>query len=291
MFEEKKPLLIFQKLAAMIAEVEAVGKDGQVQSGPARFKFRGIDQIYNAMSPLFAAHGVFPVGKVVSLSQSERKTNAGAALYVCTIHMRYCLFASDGSSVETESIGEAMDSGDKAANKAMSYAYKYAMMQLLCIPTEAIDGDSEQTHHELTQDQQAAKAKIDAMNAKTEPIGWPKPDDAKPIMMDSSEVEELMKRAKSSPVGQMETIEKEINGLHLRDKTLDTKNANEIMNIVLTRMVINFSGEKLKSVVSRLPVYAARSIITQKHCEALIGIWKSKNAPVENQDAEPVGVE
>ncbi|MGL9724902.1 ERF family protein, partial [Sodalis sp. (in: enterobacteria)] len=40
---------------------------------------------------------------------------------------------------------EAMDSGDKATNKAMSIAYKYAAFQAFCIPTEetAIDADAE----------------------------------------------------------------------------------------------------------------------------------------------------
>ena len=41
-----------------------------------------------------------------------------------------------------------MDSGDKATNKAMSAAYKYAALQTFCIPTEG-DNDADATTHEV----------------------------------------------------------------------------------------------------------------------------------------------
>lgn len=41
-----------------------------------------------------------------------------------------------------------MDSGDKASNKAMSAAYKYAAIQTFCIPTEG-DNDADSTTHEV----------------------------------------------------------------------------------------------------------------------------------------------
>jgi hypothetical protein len=45
-------------------------------------------------------------------------------------------------------IGEAMDSGDKSSNKAMSAAYKYAAFQAFCIPTEG-DNDADATTHDV----------------------------------------------------------------------------------------------------------------------------------------------
>jgi hypothetical protein len=52
--------------------------------------------------------------------------------------------ASDGSKHTVKTYGEAMDSGDKATNKAMSAAYKYAAFQAFCIPTEG-DNDADAT--------------------------------------------------------------------------------------------------------------------------------------------------
>jgi hypothetical protein len=41
-----------------------------------------------------------------------------------------------------------MDSADKATNKAMSAAYKYACLQTFCIPTEG-DNDADATTHQV----------------------------------------------------------------------------------------------------------------------------------------------
>lgn len=62
--------------------------------------------------------------------------------------MKFTFFAEDGSSVSSTTIGEAMDTGDKSMNKAMSTAYKYALMQIFCIPTEE-DKDTENQTHEI----------------------------------------------------------------------------------------------------------------------------------------------
>ena len=50
--------------------------------------------------------------------------------------------AIDGSVCTVRMAGESMDTGDKATNKAMSAAYKYACMQTFCIPTEG-DNDAD----------------------------------------------------------------------------------------------------------------------------------------------------
>jgi hypothetical protein len=63
------------------------------------------------------------------------------------ITMKFTAYAEDGSSVSSTTVGEAMDSGDKSMNKAMSTAYKYALMQIFCIPT-VDDKDTENQTHE-----------------------------------------------------------------------------------------------------------------------------------------------
>jgi hypothetical protein len=56
--------------------------------------------------------------------------------------------AEDGSKHTVKTFGEAMDSGDKATNKAMSAAYKYAAFQAFAIPTEG-DNDADAQTHEV----------------------------------------------------------------------------------------------------------------------------------------------
>lgn len=133
---------IYQAIAGVMQDVEAIGKNQKNQQ--QGFRFRGIDDVYNAIHPVFAKHGVFSTTNVVSEKTEERQTARGGNLIYRILTIEYTFFASDGSSVKETVIGEGMDSGDKAANKAMAIAHKYALLQLLCIPTEdMVDPDSE----------------------------------------------------------------------------------------------------------------------------------------------------
>jgi hypothetical protein len=89
-------------------------------------------------------YGLFITPEVIDHKREERQTASGGRLLYSILTMRYTMYAPDGSSVAAVVIGEGMDSGDKASNKAMSVAMKYAMFQLFCIPTEEmVDPDSE----------------------------------------------------------------------------------------------------------------------------------------------------
>lgn len=124
---------IYGLLGQILKQVRAVGKGrSNVEQG---YKFRGIDDVYEAVHPLFAEHGVFTVPRILSEQTTERTTAKGTILRFVNVTMAYDFFAPDGSSVTAEMIGEAMDAGDKASNKAMSAAHKYALIQTLCIPT------------------------------------------------------------------------------------------------------------------------------------------------------------
>src|SRR5688572_16874077 len=131
---------IYGLMAAVLKEVGAVGKGRRnEQQG---YKFRGIDDVYEAVHPLFAKHGIFTVPRVLSEETNERTTEKGTILRFVKLTMAYDFFAPDGSRVTAEMIGEAMDAGDKASNKAMSAAQKYALIQTFCIPTgETPDAD------------------------------------------------------------------------------------------------------------------------------------------------------
>lgn len=137
---------IYQAIAAIMQETDAITKDRKNQQ--QGYSFRGIDDVYNAVHPLFAKHGVFSVPTVLDDKTEERTTKNGAALIYRVLKMKYTFFASDGSFIESVVIGEGMDSGDKASNKAMAVAHKYAIMQILSIPTDD-PKDPENQNHEV----------------------------------------------------------------------------------------------------------------------------------------------
>jgi len=136
---EGKPL-IYAAIAAILARVGPIAKANRNQH--QGYRFRGIDDVYNALHPLLAEHKVFVAPEVTGCKVVERESSNGTALIYTTLRVRFTLYAADGSSVQVTTVGEAMDSGDKSANKAMSAAMKYALIQLFCIPT-AGDNDTE----------------------------------------------------------------------------------------------------------------------------------------------------
>ena len=133
---------IYQAITDIMSEGYAITKDKRnAQQG---FKYRGIDDVLNTFQPLLAKHHVFVVPEVLDQQRQERTTGKGGSLLYSLLRMRYTFYAEDGSSVSAVVVGEGMDSGDKASNKAMSVAMKYAMFQVFCIPTEEMqDPDAE----------------------------------------------------------------------------------------------------------------------------------------------------
>lgn len=132
---------IYAKMAEMVGRIGVIHKDRTPETG-ARFNYRGIEDVYAAVNPIMAELGIFVTPEVLSEVRSERISNQGKTTGYTRLTVRYTFYASDGSSVSCVTMGEAMDSGDKATPKALSVAQKYAFFQTFVIPTyELADGD------------------------------------------------------------------------------------------------------------------------------------------------------
>jgi hypothetical protein len=140
---------VYEKIASVTAELSKIGisKDSKNQS--QGYAFRGIDAVYGALSPLLSKHGLCILPRVTDRQVIERQNRQGTALFYVTLTVEFDFVAAeDGSKHTVITVGEAMDSGDKASNKAMSAAYKYAAFQAFCIPTEG-DNDADSQTHEV----------------------------------------------------------------------------------------------------------------------------------------------
>lgn len=134
---------IFESISAVMGEIGAIGKSSRNQQ--QGFMFRGIDAVMNAINPALTKYKVFIVPEILEQTREERTTAKGGLLIYSICKVKYTFYAEDGSFVTAVVIGEGMDSGDKATNKAMSIAFKYACFQVFCIPTEEMrdtDADS-----------------------------------------------------------------------------------------------------------------------------------------------------
>lgn len=133
-----------------------ISKD-RTNSQGAGYKFRGIDDVYNSIAPLLAKHGLCILPRMLTRQCEERQSKSGGALFYVTVDAEFdFVCAEDGTKHTVKTFGEAMDSGDKATNKAMSAAYKYAAFQAFSIPTES-DNDADASTH-VVQSQPAPKA-------------------------------------------------------------------------------------------------------------------------------------
>lgn len=137
---------IYSLIPKVMADIGAIGKDRKNEK--QGYKFRGIDDVYNAANSALSKHGVFSVPTVLEETRTERTNSNGTLLFSVYLKVKYTFFAPDGSFVDAVVSCEAFDSGDKATNKALSAGQKYAFLQVFCIPTEE-PKDSEIDDHEV----------------------------------------------------------------------------------------------------------------------------------------------
>lgn len=155
---------VYQAIRAVQADLASVGiaKNRKNTQGSG-YMFRGVDDVYAALAPLLAKHGLCILPRVMSRTVSERTSSKGGALFYTVLTVEFDLVsAEDGTKHTVCTVGEAMDSGDKSTNKAMSAAYKYMAFLTFCIPTEG-DNDADGSTHEVKSPQQAFKDYVDAM--------------------------------------------------------------------------------------------------------------------------------
>lgn len=140
---------VYQAIAKITARMAQNGISKDRKNQQQGYSFRGIDDVYNALAPMLAEEGLCILPEMLSRSIVERATQKGGVLFYVTVEANFhFVSAKDGSKHIVKTFGEAMDSADKATNKAMSAAYKYACIQAFCIPTEG-DNDPDQTTHEI----------------------------------------------------------------------------------------------------------------------------------------------
>lgn len=127
--------------AAISAVTRALARKGIAktrQNPVGGYSFRGIDDIYAGLAPLLARHKLCVLPQMLSREQREHRSSAGDLVFAVCVHANFDIISvADGSRHSIQTFGEAIDGGDKATSKAMSSAYKYAMIQAFCIPVGA----------------------------------------------------------------------------------------------------------------------------------------------------------
>lgn len=132
---------VYEALAAVMDDVQAVKKKDKNEA--QRFMFRGIDAVVNAVGPALRKHGVTVSPRVDLYEYGTVTTSGGKAMGHVRVLVTYTFHGPAGDSLPAQAPGEAFDAGDKATPKAMSVAFRTALLQALALPTDEPDPDSQ----------------------------------------------------------------------------------------------------------------------------------------------------
>jgi hypothetical protein len=130
---------IYALLSSVMSEVQTVGKTGR--NTDQNYSFRGVDAVVNAVGPVLRKHKVLLLPELLDAAYRDVQTSRGKPAREVTVRVKYSFVGPAGDKIEIVVPGESMDNGDKGTAKAMSVAYRIAMLQALCIPTDEPDPD------------------------------------------------------------------------------------------------------------------------------------------------------
>lgn len=259
---------IFELIPEAMKRIGAIGKDSVNQQ--QKFRYRGIDAVYNALNPVMSDLGLFLTPEILDHKREERRTtkrdNNGnsyeSVLMFSILTIKYTMHAPDGSSVSCVVVGEGMDSGDKASNKAMSIAMKYACFQLFMIPTEdLVDPDAE--CHEVTS---GARTPSAPKQAKQETVtGRTKQAEKPPVAATVNKVSSLPPTTEETPANPvLEYLAREREGLR------EARGITKAENIAIWQKQTEVL--KANGLVPAKPL----SEYTQKDAETLVNLMYAK---------------
>ena len=127
---------------AAAAEIAAAGVAKSGVNREQNYYYRPIDRVLDVVGPALARHGimvspVFDEREARAAGKTAKGNDRTRVVLRCTCTFRH--FADPHARHEVVSIGEAEDAADKATNKAMAMALKYALIAAFLIPVVGAD--------------------------------------------------------------------------------------------------------------------------------------------------------
>jgi hypothetical protein len=149
---------VVERMIDVMAEVGVIGKNRKAPG--LNYAFRGIDDIMPVIQPLLVKHGVLMTPEVIEREREAVLSKGGSGMISVRVLVRHTFEAPDGSTKIATTLGEALDSMDKATNKAMTAALKAALTTSFAIPTHDPEADTEASPQvELAHPKAASKPK------------------------------------------------------------------------------------------------------------------------------------
>lgn len=133
--------LVYQAVNFVTAELATSGIAKSRRNEDGDYAYRGIEDVLKALAPLLAKNKLCVLPRVLERNAIAQVGRGAGQLVVLRVAFDL-VSAIDGSRHVVESFGEALDDSDKGTAKAMSSAFKVAMLQVFCIPVPQDDTDA-----------------------------------------------------------------------------------------------------------------------------------------------------
>ncbi|NRQ40827.1 hypothetical protein HII36_54845 [Nonomuraea sp. NN258] len=149
----------------VMKDVRAIAKASQVESGPAKFWYRGVDAAMEAFAPVIRRHGVLVIPHKVVAEHAPATTSGGKPARETTVTIQYRIYGPMGDYIEGEAAGESLDNGDKGAAKSQSVALRTFLFHAGMVPLRDTDPDA----HNLERGEAAPRKATDYRDEALEP--------------------------------------------------------------------------------------------------------------------------
>lgn len=139
-------------VVAAMKEIKAIKKNSNVGTGNSAYKGVQDMDVKKAVGDAMENHGlcILPISIEPSTKIERWEDNSYGQIkqkqqVFTEVKTKYLLLHESGESVELAGYGHGVDSQDKSAGKATTYALKYALLYAFMIPTGDID-DTDNSH-------------------------------------------------------------------------------------------------------------------------------------------------
>lgn len=119
---------LYQKINAVMKDIQYLAKDDQVSFGTTKYKAISEEKVTTAVRTSMIKHGLVMYPQTQEISKDGQIT---------TVNTTYMMVNMDDpkEQIMIASSGQGSDTQDKGSGKAMTYAFKYALLRTFMIPT------------------------------------------------------------------------------------------------------------------------------------------------------------
>lgn len=266
---------VYQAVAAVAAAMPAISKDRKSEQ---RYKYRGIDDLYNAIHKPLADAGVLIVPTVLD-HQMIGVTINEKPWVKHVVRVRYTVYGPAGDSFAGEVVAEGLDNSDKGTGKALSYAYKSFAHQLFAVPTDDPGMDNEHASPVVDHVQPAPAEPVDLRAVLTDRVA--KLDPVLRAVFDHKSAVKGWKTVDEIPDARLGSGLKTVDGLVVDGPV--TADQLKRLGILGTRM--GWSDDEIHDIVGDHTDGRTRTRkgLLRSEADALIGDWAALTPPASDE--------